>query len=142
MFLTTEKKQAVFLRLSENAENKFAVLYVKDWGTVQVFLHNGNEVNGDIAHSIIRKQEEPVSKDIEYESEKYSCRFSSSKYGHDKIKSAFKAGAKRQKEQMMKSAIDAHCFGFQGGAALFSFELPAGNYLVGSEVKATLIKEE
>ena len=87
-------------------------------------------------------QEEPLSEDMEYASEKYSCRFSSSKYGHDKIKSAFKAGAKRQKEQMMKSAITAHCFGFQGGAALFSFELPAGNYLVGSEVKATLIKEE
>jgi len=65
IFVTTENKQAVFLRLSENAENKFAVLYVKDWGTVQVFRHNGNEVNGDIAHSIIRKQEEPISEDSE-----------------------------------------------------------------------------
>jgi len=47
-----------------------------------------------------------------------------------------------QKEQMMKSAITAHCFGFQGGAALFSFELPASNYLVGSEVKVIVIKED
>ena len=67
MFLTTENKQAAFLRLSENAENKFAILYVEDWGTVQVFRHNGNEVNGDIAHSIIKKQEEPVSEDLENE---------------------------------------------------------------------------
>jgi hypothetical protein len=42
---------------------------------------------------------------------------------------------------MMAKAIDAQCFGFQG-AALFSFRLPVGNYLVGSEVKVIVIKEE
>lgn len=46
-----------------------------------------------------------------------------------------------QKEQMMAKAIDAHCFGFQG-AALFSFRLPVGNYLVGSEVKVFVMKED
>jgi hypothetical protein len=44
------------------------------------------------------------------------------------------------KEEMMAKAIDAQCFGFQG-AALFSFRLPADNYLVGSEVKVIVIKK-
>ena len=51
----------------------------------------------------------------------------------------FNAGAKWQKDKMVQNTIDAHCFGFQG-AALFSFRLPAGNYLVGSEVKVIVIK--
>jgi hypothetical protein len=54
---------------------------------------------------------------------------------------AFEDGAKWQKEHMMVKAITAHCFGFQG-AALFSFRLPPDNYLVGSEVKVIIIKEE
>lgn len=54
---------------------------------------------------------------------------------------AFEDGAKWQKEHMMIKAINAHCFGFQG-AALFSFRLPADKYLVGSEVKVIVIKEE
>ena len=49
--------------------------------------------------------------------------------------------AKWQKEQMMANAIDARCFGFQG-AALFSFRLPASNYLVGSEVKVIVINKD
>lgn len=52
----------------------------------------------------------------------------------------FRKGAKWQNEQMMAKAIDAQCFGFQGDA-LFSFRLPAGNYLVGSEIKVIVIKE-
>ena len=54
---------------------------------------------------------------------------------------AFEDGAKWQKEHMMVKAINAHCFGFQG-AALFSFKLPADNYLIGSEVKVIVIKED
>lgn len=54
---------------------------------------------------------------------------------------AFEDGAKWQKEHMMIKAINAHCFGFQG-AALFSFKLPADNYLVGSEVKVIVIKKD
>ena len=53
----------------------------------------------------------------------------------------FYRGAKWQKEQMIAKTIDAHCFGFQG-AALFSFRLPADNYLVGSKVKVIVIKED
>ena len=53
----------------------------------------------------------------------------------------FKAGAKWQKEKMMSKVIDATCFGFQD-AALFSFRLPAGSYLVGSKVKVIIIKED
>jgi hypothetical protein len=42
---------------------------------------------------------------------------------------------------MIAKAIDAQCFGFQG-FALFCFRLPADNYLVGSEVKVIVIKED
>jgi len=54
---------------------------------------------------------------------------------------AIKYGMKLREEQMMAKAIDAHCFGFQG-AALFSFRLPADNYLVGSKVKVIVTKEK
>ena len=49
--------------------------------------------------------------------------------------------AKWQKDRMIGNTTDARCFGFQG-AALFSFRLPADNYLVGSEVKVIVIKED
>ena len=78
-------------------------------------------------------QEEPVSEDLEEEKTRL--------FGDCKVrKGAFELGAKWQKEQMIAKAIDAHCFGFQG-AALFSFRLPASNYLVGSNVKVIVIKE-
>ena len=54
---------------------------------------------------------------------------------------AIEYGKKMQEEQMMAKTINAQCFGFQG-AALFSFRLPAGNYLVGSEVKVIVIKKD
>jgi hypothetical protein len=54
---------------------------------------------------------------------------------------AMLAGMEKMKEELMAKAIDAQCFGFQG-AALFSFKLPADNYLVGSEVKVIVIKED
>ena len=53
----------------------------------------------------------------------------------------YKHGFEDCKEQMMTKAIDAQCFGFQG-AALFSFRLPADNYLIGSEVKVIVVKED
>ena len=110
--------------------------------------------------------EEPVSEDLEEAVNAYigyapEVDESSSVYGK---RLAFKAGAKWQKqqdqstielaedhamlagmekmkEQLVAKAVDAHCFGFQG-AALFSFRLPASNYLVGSEVKVIVIKED
>lgn len=54
---------------------------------------------------------------------------------------SFKAGSKWQIAKLMTNVIDAQCFGFQG-AALFSFRLPADNYLVGSKVKVIVIKED
>lgn len=59
----------------------------------------------------------------------------------DLIATSFANGMADMKQQMMAKAIDARCFGFQG-AALFSFRLPADNYLVGSEVKVIVINEE
>jgi len=60
---------------------------------------------------------------------------------HREFVSFFKAGAQWREEQMMAKAVDADCFGFQG-AALFSFRLPACNYLIGSKVKVIVIKED
>lgn len=79
-------------------------------------------------------QEEPVSEELEEEKTRL--------FGDCKVRrGAFELGAKWQKKQIMKDAIDAKCFGFQG-AALFSFRLPADNYLVGSKVKVVVIKED
>ena len=55
-FVTTEGKEAVFLRYAENAEHKFAIFYVKDWGTVQVFRSNGRECHGEIKYDIIGRK--------------------------------------------------------------------------------------
>lgn len=233
MFLTAENKQAVFLRIAENAEYKFAILYIEDWGTVQVFRHNGKEIYNDAAHSIISKQEvpvsedkmtirkewfehcrkswynegyidgthnrdrqfkEPVSEELEEAADNAlsdvlntheivnvrSClemfrlgsKWKEQQFEKERLKhcdeltkeqaqvesdfvtqhlkeanrtptfiDAIEYGMKLQNEQMMAKAIDAHCFGFQG-AALFSFRLPVGNYLVGSEVKVIVMKED
>ena len=54
---------------------------------------------------------------------------------------SFKAGAEWQKDKMIQNTIDAHCFGFQG-AALFSFRLPADNYLVGSKAKVIVVEDD
>ena len=116
----------------------------------------------DIVDSL---QEEPVSEELEEAARSYSNNLDNicGSIG-EQTKNAFKNGAKWQKakdqeiietaihhayhngrlemkEQMMAKAIDAHCFGFQG-AALFSFRLPASNYLVGSKVKVIVIKED
>ena len=101
-------------------------------------------------------QEESVSEELVQASIDFTKHFSEWHYAMQ----CFQAGAKWQKEkddeekvliykhgfedckeQMIAKAIDAHCFGFQG-AALFSFRLPADNYLVGSEVKVIVIKED
>lgn len=88
------------------------------------------------------KKEEPISEDLEEAVDEYAPDFSNSiasKAAVDAVRDAFKTGAKWKEGQMMKNTIDAQCFGFQG-AALFSFRLPADNYLVGSEVKVIVIK--
>jgi hypothetical protein len=65
-----------------------------------------NEAYNEILSYIDSLEEEPVSDDLEYASEKYACRFSSSKYGHDKVKDAFITGAQWQKERMLNNAIE------------------------------------
>ena len=116
------------------------------------------EVDGftnEIMNIIDSLQEESVSEDLE-EAAYHNCIDRLSKESIEDFKAgakwqkekeytcyeeAFEDGAKWQKEHMMIKAINAHCFGFQG-AALFSFKLPADNYLVGSEVKVIVIKED
>lgn len=50
--------------------------------------------------------QEPVSEDLDLAAERYACRYADSKYGHDKIKKAYTAGAQWQKERMMKALLD------------------------------------
>jgi transcription-repair coupling factor (superfamily II helicase) len=51
-------------------------------------------------------QKESECEDLELASERYSCKFSSSKYGHDKVKDAVVWGANWQKERMMTALLD------------------------------------
>jgi len=55
-FLTKGGKEAVFLRLADNAEYEFALLYVNDWGIVQVFRETGECIehfaDTDILHPL------------------------------------------------------------------------------------------
>ena len=89
-------------------------------------------------------KEEPVSEELEYASEKYVCRFSSSKYGHDKMKDAFIAGAQWQKEQMMKDAVYGLVCGHdESSPAWIDLNLlNKPNVKVGTEVKLIIIKDE
>ena len=121
----------------------------------RIQLYTQSEVLKQILDFIDSLQEEPVSEELEEASKEWlrpQLDKSYVNYGEAKMMElthfdgyamldAIEFGAKWQKEQMMKDAITAHCFGFQG-AALFSFRLPAGSYLVGSEVKVSVIKED
>lgn len=40
-FLTKNGEEAVFLRLADNSEYQFAILYVNNWGIIQVFRNTG-----------------------------------------------------------------------------------------------------
>ena len=47
-YRTRDGHEALFLRRTENAENEFAILYVQDWGYVQVRLSDGTHVNDNL----------------------------------------------------------------------------------------------
>lgn len=61
------------------------------------------EVCGLLLNLINSMQKESECEDLELASERYACKFSNSKYGHDKIKKAYTAGANWQKEQDQKT---------------------------------------
>ena len=95
-----------------------------------------NEGYVDGKYNRDRQFEEPVSEDLEEEIKRYLHKV----YDRDTtVSDVARHFAQWQKEQMIAKAIDAHCFGFQGDA-LFSFTLPADNYLVGSKVKVIIYK--
>lgn len=77
------------------------------------------------------------SENLEDEATKYA----QDKYMPVQTAEAFRAGYNKCRQEMMKDAIPARCFGFQYPEALFSFRLNGENYLVGSEVKVVIIKE-
>lgn len=55
-FVTREGQEALFLRLTENSEWKFADFYVKDWGLIRVNRENGKWLNGpDTKNDIVGK---------------------------------------------------------------------------------------
>ena len=97
--------------------------------------------------------EEPVSEDLEKAAEQDVCEIVNTcsatgipndhipSWVQDAMVNEFIHGANWKEQQMMSKAIEATCFGIQG-AALFTFRLPAGSYLVGSEVKVIIVKSE
>lgn len=105
-------------------------------------------------------QGESMSEDLELASERYACKFSSSKYGHDKIKTAFKAGAnwqeeqdnicyeeifeegaKWQNEQMMAKAVDGEVGYWNIRGLSVNMELPS-KFEEGDKVKLIIVKED
>ncbi len=85
-------------------------------------------------------QGESMSEDLELASERYACKFSSSKYGHDKVKDAVVWGANWQKEQMIAKAIDGEV-GYWNIRGLFvNMEMP-NELEEGDKVKLVIVKE-
>jgi hypothetical protein len=75
-------------------------------------------------------QAEPMSEDLELASERYACKFSSSKYGHYKVKDAVVWGANWQKEQMLKDAVEGSVSFPKGGLSNSAQYKLAGNSIV------------
>ena len=85
--------------------------------------------------------QEEVSEEFELAAERYACKFSSSKYGHDKIKKAYTAGANWQKEQMMAKAVDGEVGYWNIRGLSVNMELPS-KYKEGDKVKLIIVKED
>lgn len=87
-------------------------------------------------------QEEPVSEDLEEAANDYAHDIV-----HDDVFETFKAGARWQKQQMMKDAVDAECDVIlleEGDELQYSVLYPIGKrpYNKGDKVKVIIIKEE
>ena len=151
IFLTTENKQAVFLRFAENAEYEFAILYVEGWGNVQVFRHNGKAIHDDAAHSIISKKEEPTSEDLEEEVKKLWREINT---GHeysvldsyDILYGICLDIANWQEEQMLKNAIPikidsgGSCGPFNEGMWIQAILLSSKRINLGNKYKHMIIE--
>lgn len=62
--------------------------------------------------------------------------------GNPNVAPAFEAGAKWQKEQMMKDAVDAEAVYMTGEGTLFNPEVLPDNIKPGDKVKVIIVKEE
>lgn len=58
------------------------------------------------AEYLTKHSKEPASEDLEEATERYACKYSSSKYGYAKVGEAFKAGVQWDREQMMNDAVE------------------------------------
>lgn len=107
--------------------------------------NSDNEEEYPLDELIDTMQAEPVSEDLELASERYACKFSSSKYGHDKVKDAVVWGANWQKEQMMKDAVEgsvSYRVGEYGEVrTTINYKLPK-EYNCGDKVKLIIVKED
>ena len=146
IFLTTENKQAVFLRFAENAEYEFAILYVEGWGNVQVFRHNGKAIHDDAAHSIISKKEEPTSENLEEEIERCLKRHNMLAVGKKDFTDIAKHFTNWQEEQMLKNAIPIKidsggtCGSFNEGMWIQAILLSSKRINLGDKYKHMIIE--
>jgi hypothetical protein len=99
------------------------------------------EVCGLLLNLINSMQKELECEDLELASERYACKFSSSKYGHDKVKDAVVWGANWQKEQMMAKAVDGEVGYWNIRGLSVNMELPS-KFEEGDKVKVIIIKED
>jgi hypothetical protein len=120
--------------------------YVTDQGTLDFEYENNwelveepvSEELEEAANEIVNKAIPPLAvkyKDGTYVGKIMDC------FDRKEFIDLVKAGAKWQKEQMMKDTIIAHVFGRETGKSLFCFKVDGDDYLIGHEVKVVILKD-
>lgn len=136
-------------KIKAEVERRYKLLQI---GAHGAFRNGKIEALREVCDFINTLQAEPVSEDLEQASERYACKFSSSKYGHDKVKDAVVWGANWQKEQMMKVAVTGNICGtdeLDSGIDFAGLEDEEKKYNqilsqfnIGNKVKLIIIKED
>ena len=128
----TDEVELIHRRIEEIKANTKDKQFASPYNTGRVDLCN------ELLSLIDSMQEEPISEDLENAGKMMEL----TRFDGYAMLDAIEFGAKWQKDHLMKDAVNARCFGFQSGEALFSIKLPADKYLVGSEIKVVIIKED
>lgn len=96
---------------------------------------------GLLLNLINSMQKESECEDLELASERYACKYSDSKYGHDKVKDAVVWGANWQKERMMAKAVDGEVGYWNIRGLSINMEVPS-KLEDGDKVKLIIVKED
>ena len=146
IFYTTENKRAVFLRFAENSEYNFAILYVEDWGTIQVFRGSGKEVHGEVAYDIIGKKKPALPSNLDEAANNYGIDIrlvypramdETDRY----IYNAFKAGAEWMAGKGEKATATVGYYNQSGLSILTKPSIKKLGFEEGDELEITIRKK-